>query len=295
MKTFCFAEYAKIIIEATHESNEDTVNILLDSIVKKVGIQGKNKLEYTASKETVSRLLNRKDDVYSEIVLSSDLPSVRESIVKYFEDNIVSKMLTNSISDAIYKLKNLISEDDTISPEQKTTLLENAKPDKLAAFISSAFLYSLTKPNKLRKTGDKNISPVNEKNPLDPLMGRKTDLDKLDKAIRKHRVAVISANMGYGKTVLANLYVEQFHKCKFEVIVSMNAVQIIDKMPNLRNLIKEHTDYNNKNLGRAISNDLKLLYNDYDIIIFDNLCDVRNVRLLKVRLICSNISLRNLH
>ena len=295
MKTFCFAEYAKIIIEATHESNEDTVNILLDSIVKKVGIQGKNKLEYTASKETVSRLLNRKDDVYSEIVLSSDLPSVRESIVKYFEDNIVSKMLTNSISDAIYKLKNLISEDDTISPEQKTTLLENAKPDKLAAFISNAFLYSLTKPNKLRKTGDKNISPVNEKNPLDPLMGRKTDLDKLDKAIRKHRVAVISANMGYGKTVLANLYVEQFHKCKFEVIVSMNAVQIIDKMPNLRNLIKEHTDYNNKNLGRAISNDLKLLYNDYDIIIFDNLCDVRNVRLLKVRLICSNISLRNLH
>ena len=74
---------------------------------------------------------------------------VLASIEEYFKRNVVKRLLKGCEDDLIERLKAIINDDAGISKAKKQELLENAQKDKLAMFLASVYLYSLSRDNVL--------------------------------------------------------------------------------------------------------------------------------------------------
>ena len=146
----CFGSYAQIIKTATSETNEGAVNMLFNSIIKPISLLNKNGDEYFVAKEEASKLINSKMDVPQEIRRSADAPKVKESIFTYFENCVITKILTSK-SKLLSDLVQLINLNLYITDSDKFKLLKNAHENSLDVFLAEIFLYIIQLPNNLSK------------------------------------------------------------------------------------------------------------------------------------------------
>lgn len=150
----CFGSYVKLLKASTLESNESIINLLFDAIAKPLGLICKNKLPFEICKEDASRLINCKMNVPLEIKRSADVDLVKSSINDYFHTAILS-CITKSRSKLLNDLVELIKSDVNITDSDKTKLLEKAKENTLAKFLTNVFLYVVQQPNNLEKQNNK--------------------------------------------------------------------------------------------------------------------------------------------
>lgn len=100
------------------------------------------------------------------------------------------------------------------------------------------------------------------------LMGRDKELEEISQKLEEYKKAVISANMGYGKTTLARLYANKHYNKDNYVEVVCDTIQNIVNGLNID--IKK---IEAMPLADSIYHKLKDISKKYELIILDNLCD----------------------
>ena len=132
-------------------ADPDLINLLYDAVAVPVGLTNKNGEPITVAKGTASKIMKRLPggNPNRSIRSKSADDKVLASIEEYFKRNVVKRLLKGCEDDLIERLKAIINDDAGISKAKKQELLENAQKDKLAMFLASVYLYSLSRDNVL--------------------------------------------------------------------------------------------------------------------------------------------------
>ena len=132
-------------------ADPDLINLLYDAVAEPVGLTNKNGEPITVAKGTASKIMKRQPggNPNRSIRSKSADDKVLASIEEYFKRNVVKRLLKGCEDDLIERLKAVINDDAGISKAKKQELLENAQKDKLAMFLASVYLYSLSRDNVL--------------------------------------------------------------------------------------------------------------------------------------------------
>ncbi len=132
-------------------ADPDLINLLYDAVAEPVGLTNKNGEPITVAKGTASKIMKRLPggNPNRSIRSKSADDKVLASIEEYFKRNVVKRLLKGCEDDLIERLKAIINDDAGISKAKKQELLENAQKDKLAMFLASVYLYSLSRDNVL--------------------------------------------------------------------------------------------------------------------------------------------------
>ena len=132
-------------------ADPDLINLLYDAVAEPVGLTNKNGEPITVAKGTASKIMKRQPggNPNRSIRSKSADDKVLASIEEYFKRNVVKRLLKGCEDDLIERLKAIINDDAGISKAKKQELLENAQKDKLAMFLASVYLYSLSRDNVL--------------------------------------------------------------------------------------------------------------------------------------------------
>ncbi len=130
-------------------ADPDLIELLYDAIATPANLVNKSGEVITVSKAAASKIVNRqkggnplkiiKDHSTDQIVL--------KTIDSYFETKVVSRLIPGNEDDLIYRLKTIIENDVTISPEDKNELVALAKKNTFAEFLANAYLFSLKRKN----------------------------------------------------------------------------------------------------------------------------------------------------
>ena len=98
-------------------------------------------------------------------------------------------------------------------------------------------------------------------------MGRQKELQEIKSKLDRHSIAVVSSDMGFGKTYLAELFSKFYYKKNHKMIVS-------DSINSIFNSLNFQYDYSESALTDAL---LELSANSNALLlIFDNLCDIED-------------------
>lgn len=132
-------------------ADPDLINLLYDAVAEPVGLTNKNGEPITVAKGTASKIMKRQPggNPNRSIRSKSADDKVLASIEEYFKRNVVKRLLKGCEDDLIERLKAVINDDAGISKAKKQELLKNAQKDKLAMFLASVYLYSLSRDNVL--------------------------------------------------------------------------------------------------------------------------------------------------
>lgn len=132
-------------------ADPDLINLLYDAVAEPVGLTNKNGEPITVAKGTASKIMKRLPggNPNRSIRSKSADDKVLASIEEYFKRNVVKRLLKGCEDDLIERLKAIVNDDAGISKAKKQELLENAQKDKLAMFLASVYLYSLSRDNVL--------------------------------------------------------------------------------------------------------------------------------------------------
>ncbi len=132
-------------------ADPDLINLLYDAVAEPVGLTNKNGEPITVAKGTASKIMKRLPggNPNRSIRSKSADDKVLASIEEYFKRNVVKRLLKGCEDVLIERLKAIINDDAGISKAKKQELLENAQKDKLAMFLASVYLYSLSRDNVL--------------------------------------------------------------------------------------------------------------------------------------------------
>ena len=146
-------------------ADPDLINLLYDAVAEPVGLTNKNGEPITVAKGTASKIMKRLPggNPNRSIRSKSADDKVLASIEEYFKRNVVKRLLKGCEDDLIERLKAIINDDAGISKAKKQELLENAQKDKLAMFLASVYLYSLSRDNVLHDSSStKSITATTE-------------------------------------------------------------------------------------------------------------------------------------
>lgn len=132
-------------------ADPDLINLLYDAVAEPVGLTNKNGEPITVAKGTASKIMKRQPggNPNRSIRSKSADDKVLASIEEYFKRNVVKRLLKGCEDDLIERLKAVINDDAGISKAKKQELLKNAQKEKLAMFLASVYLYSLSRDNVL--------------------------------------------------------------------------------------------------------------------------------------------------
>ena len=94
----------------------------------------------------LNKYYNGERDLPSLIKENLEKKKYKNNFINYIKDVIYKELVSVLIDDFFYKLKNIINNDDTITPKTKNKLLyyENDYPE----FLSTSFVYAIKKNNK---------------------------------------------------------------------------------------------------------------------------------------------------
>ncbi len=199
MSEFVIATYEHEVKAAWNGtiSDQDLFQRLLDAVIFPVNIMGKNNELIMISKTKASELTHRVSNVSPKIKKASSNPEVTESIVEYFETNIVVELQPTLKSELVYKINRLVQEDNNISDDKKRAIGKLASKNDIAAFLSATFLLAVVLPNKISKQIVSSSS--NEELPEIPVPS-----------------SVDSSERSYTKPLL-NAYGQEAHKPDFSI------------------------------------------------------------------------------
>lgn len=167
MKEFVFATVLAELKASWADTiaDPDLINLLYDAVAEPVGLTNKNGEPITVAKGTASKIMKRQPggNPNRSIRSKSADDKVLASIEGYFKRNVVKRLLKGCEDDLIERLKAVINDDAGISKAKKQELLENAQKDKLAMFLASVYLYSLSRDNVLHDSSStKSITATTE-------------------------------------------------------------------------------------------------------------------------------------
>lgn len=188
--------FATVINELKLSSKEtiadpDLINLLYDAVAEPINLTNKNGDPITVSKGTASKIVNRTKggNPNRDIRKHSQDQRVLDSIERFFQKNIVKRLLKDSEDDLIYRLSEIINKDSLISDNKKQELLASAQKNTLARFLASVYLYSLSRDNVItsgKSSKQKGQDDIDErkKHPLPeeklPLNLKKTERPYVD-------------------------------------------------------------------------------------------------------------------
>jgi len=159
----CFGTYLEYVKGTMKDnpSTEDVVRLLFNAIIIPLDLRNKKGEPYDVSKETASRLLNRKNNIPVLIGNKAAHVKVVTSIYGYFEKSVVLQLTKGREDDLISYLTDCINKDDDIGSHNKEDLISKAKMDSLSEFLADVFLYTIKKPNR-DMSATKRTSPKSE-------------------------------------------------------------------------------------------------------------------------------------
>lgn len=153
-------------------SDMDMIQLLYNAVAYPANLMNQNGDTIFVPKATASAIMNRKKggNPLRIIRKHSMDEAVKNTIVAYFEKEIVHRILPTAIDALIYHLKTAIEQDD-IPEETKQELLRLAKKETLAEFLAKTYLYSLTRNNVVKETpAKKSVKDEDyKKKPLDKI------------------------------------------------------------------------------------------------------------------------------
>ncbi len=210
---FTFAKFAQLVMLASKQNSEDTINNLLGCIYRPLNLRNKTGDTYYIDKSTSSYLLNGKRDVMLDIQQSSGAERVTEGAKQYFLENVVNLMLPQLIDDFLENIKKHITTDNTISAIKKEELLRTANKDTLDIFLANVCLYVVNKPNNesIEITAPNNLPEQNKY-----FSGRIDQLNTIDELLKNTKneainiCQTVSGLGGIGKTQLSVEYAYRY-------------------------------------------------------------------------------------
>ena len=123
-------------------SNEELFRLLMDSIIQPLNLTSADGDLIDFSKSRISGFVNDTRPLPSIIQENVYNEKVVDTIVDYFEQNIVSELSPNK-DDLCYQIMQLINNDSSISPISKSKFKMMAKPSTIALFLAQSFPYAI--------------------------------------------------------------------------------------------------------------------------------------------------------
>ena len=130
-------------------SNEELWNLLAGSVIDPLNLKNKNGEVLYYDKRVVSELMAGKKNIPVKIRDNIYEQAVLDTIVAYFETNIVSELMPD-IDDLCFQLIKLIEADEELSPQRKASFRLLAHKNTIAAFLAECFVLVVTKGNKTK-------------------------------------------------------------------------------------------------------------------------------------------------
>jgi hypothetical protein len=149
MDKLCFGAFARTLQPALQKpnSNQAVVGILLDLITDFAAV-GQLSENYSLKPGKVSELWNFKSDVHSDVTDLAAMDKVIKAMPGAVRKNVIPALIGAAMDDLIENLRKLLNADKSIAKEKRDELLALAQKDKLADFLATVYLYSLTRSNK---------------------------------------------------------------------------------------------------------------------------------------------------
>lgn len=149
MDKLCFGAFARTLQPALQKpnSNQAIVGILLDLITDFAAV-GQLSENYSLKPGKVSELWNFKSDVHSDVTDLAATDKVIKAMPGAVRKNVIPALIGAATDDLIENLRKLLNADKSIAKEKRDELLALAQKDKLADFLATVYLYSLTRSNK---------------------------------------------------------------------------------------------------------------------------------------------------
>ncbi|MEG1926416.1 MAG: hypothetical protein RR415_11800 [Ruthenibacterium sp.] len=97
----------------------------------------------------VSNLMKRKADVHEAIKTASARREVIAEAKRYFEDEVMIKLNPHTYGDSCLKIERLLENDSSVPESKRDELNILYKDGKTVDFLVAAFLYAVSRPNKL--------------------------------------------------------------------------------------------------------------------------------------------------
>lgn len=147
-------------------NDPDLIQLLYGGVAYPLGISiGK------VQKGTASLIMNRGPGGRPLKVIKghSQDPKVKQTIVAYFQQNIIRHFMPGMKDEIIHHLRGVIKEDKNISDSKRDELLQLGKKDSFAEFLGQVYLYSLTRDNVLTPEAKERINTELEEYKRHPL------------------------------------------------------------------------------------------------------------------------------
>jgi hypothetical protein len=149
METLCFGTYVRTLQAALQPPNGDkeVVDLLVGYIIDTANLLNKNGDPIYLRPGKVSLYLRCREDIPENICAATSSDKVIREAAGFFEENVVPFLVPHLQDDLIYKMKTLITDDDSVAPEKQASLLAAANAGNIALFLADTFLYAINKPN----------------------------------------------------------------------------------------------------------------------------------------------------
>ena len=123
-----------------NDKQESAGRFLLDSIAIIEGVD--------VSKDMISNLIKRKNDIHNKIKKASARIEVEEAVIAYFEDDVVMDLNPNLVDDICSEIIHLLAEDDSVPVKKQEEIAAFYHADEIGEFLARSFLYAVSRPNK---------------------------------------------------------------------------------------------------------------------------------------------------
>jgi len=144
MSEFNISAYIKNMQYGLAEENKQEAagRLLLNSVAQqscvRVDVDGK----------MVTNLVKRNADVHDAIKTAAARQDVIATAIKYFEDEVDSKLNVHTIDDACEDLIKLLEDDKSVASSKKKALETLCRGGEISKFLAMSFLYAVSRPNK---------------------------------------------------------------------------------------------------------------------------------------------------
>lgn len=252
-----FSEYFGLVRSFLKKriSKDELCMLLFDSVIEPLDLtNAKNDIvSYTAAR--LNEIVNGKRPVPTQIKENIFEDAVTATIVEYFNRNIVPLLIPNH-EDICYQMMQLIEADKSISPASTAQLRILTKPETIAAFLASSFIYAVrydpdldrtidTMPNQVVDKPYLHLVGIHDKDVLNDFFLIESFVPSFNAAIDDKVTAILEqyseiSNIHLGVKPSSNAFSSD---SRFRVLASFNKEPII---------IKEATQQTIKQVGKSL-------------------------------------------
>lgn len=148
MTNLTYSTFMNLLIESYDDSisSEELARGLLDEITP-------DKMHDKYSSAYLSYIFTGQRNIPTELRDAISKREYRKKCYEYFKSDIIPELSPELINDYLHKLTVLISNDETISEDEKKSLIEKVTIGEYREHLSDVFIYCIKKPNKANIDG----------------------------------------------------------------------------------------------------------------------------------------------